>query len=575
MNFTQYLRESFSSESDNSHYTHIEDFLYVDGAKSIPKILVSIIELVKGIPTTQVQTKIDGSPSCFYFYKDGKFAVATKSIFNADPKINYTDKDIETNHGHAPGLVSKLKLALRYLPSITRDDHKNTVCQGDVMFAPEDVTTQNIDGESYYIFKPNVVVNAVPVDSDIGQQIKHAKFGFAPHTKYTEAGKRTSITPADIQHSSTVFIMPIDAPILSDYTVIQAGINRIRKELEGCSRSGLAFASSNEISPLLLQYVNFTVKNNSKETLVGFTSFVKTKYEKELNSVKTEKTRTIKTNAMNNMLETLKDNSDGLENVITVHELIGRLKDLIISELDKKQPIRRFFFKGSELVPTNPEGYVGMNNHGTSKFVNRAVFSKQNFIQNARAVSESEDRTAVIVPLGRFNPPHKDHMNLIDATLKLAKQVNGTPLIFVSTTQDSNKNPLSADEKIFYLKKMYPNIPGLFHKPSNINTSIIGVLKELNGKFSKIFMVLGDDRIDVIRRTNKYNNIEYSFKEIKGVSRHDITNTRTTDGDGVHASDIRRWCKEGDFESVRNAMSPKLSDSDVQTIINKIKTRTK
>ena len=63
MGFKQYLEEAttqIAAENDGSHYTHIEDELYVRGSKGIPKILVSIIELVKGIPTTEAQTKIDG-----------------------------------------------------------------------------------------------------------------------------------------------------------------------------------------------------------------------------------------------------------------------------------------------------------------------------------------------------------------------------------------------------------------------------------------------------------------------------------------------------------------------------------
>ena len=31
-------------------------------------------------------------------------------LFNVNPKINYTPKDIDENHGHAAGLAKKLKL---------------------------------------------------------------------------------------------------------------------------------------------------------------------------------------------------------------------------------------------------------------------------------------------------------------------------------------------------------------------------------------------------------------------------------------------------------------------------------
>lgn len=572
------IREAaFTGEGDGSHFTHSEDELFIHGSQGIQKILVSLIELVKGIPTTKAQTKIDGSPSCFYGKKDGKFFVATKSIFNADPKINYTEDDIDKNHGHAPGLVNKLRFALRYLPSIYNGG-PDEIMQGDVMFTPEDVHTRSIDGVPFYTFKPNVVVNAVPVDSDLGREIKHAKFGFAPHTKYSSTGRRMSISKSDIKKSNTVFEMPIDAPVLSDYAVIQAAINKTRRVLEDCSREGLLIVSSEEISPLIMQYANHVVKTDTKQSFKGFVSFIEEKYGKEITKLKKPNAIVARKDALQTLLTAIHDYPAEITSVIDAHETVAKLKDMIISELDKQQPIRRFFQHGTDLVPTNPEGYVGIHDTlGTTKLVNRSVFSKANFLQNApKTVTEAADKKiAVIVPLGRFNPPHKDHANLVDACIKYALKVGGRPIVYVSTTQNNTKDPLSADEKIFYLEKMYPGKKGLFKKPPRSNPSMIGVMKELNGLFDEVTVVLGDDRMNVAPMLQKYNGKEYQFDKINSLSRHAITNMRTTEGDGVHASDIRRWAKEDDFESVRDAMSTKLSDQDVRDIMKKIKDRIK
>ena len=76
---------------------------------------------------------------------NNKFFVASKSAFNKNPKINYTPEDIEKHHGHAPGLVEKLKLALRYLPAL----EPKGIYQADYMFDKElkhMETPQTIDG---------------------------------------------------------------------------------------------------------------------------------------------------------------------------------------------------------------------------------------------------------------------------------------------------------------------------------------------------------------------------------------------------------------------------------------------
>ena len=71
-------------------------------------------------------------------------------------------------------------------------------------------------------------------------------------------------------------------------------------------------------------------------------------------------------------------------------------------------------------------------------------------------------KSIVIVPLGRFNPPHKEHENMVNAVIALAKKTNSDARIFVSRTVDKKKNPLTAQEKIKYLRKMYPEYRSFF-----------------------------------------------------------------------------------------------------------------
>ena len=65
-----------------------------------------------------VTVKWDGAPAVFAGTnpENGKFFVATKSLFNKTPKINYTNADIDRNHGG--GLADKLKVALANLKGL-------------------------------------------------------------------------------------------------------------------------------------------------------------------------------------------------------------------------------------------------------------------------------------------------------------------------------------------------------------------------------------------------------------------------------------------------------------------------
>ena len=184
------------------------------------------------------------------------------------------------------------------------------------------------------------------------------------------------------------------------------------------------------------------------------------------------------------------------------------------------------------------------------------------------------NKSVVIVPLGRFSPPHKEHESLVNSVLKLAKSTHSDAKIFVSRTVDKKKNPLTPQEKIKYLNKMFPGHKGLFDMPPANNPTMIGALAALSGKYETVHIVLGDDRVAATETlVNKYNGKDFTFDKIIVHSRHSIISTRVGDADGVHASDIRDWARAGDFDKVRESMSKHLSDADVKEIMHLIQSR--
>jgi hypothetical protein len=183
-------------------------------------------------------------------------------------------------------------------------------------------------------------------------------------------------------------------------------------------------------------------------------------------------------------------------------------------------------------------------------------------------------KSIVIVPLGRFNPPHKEHAHLVDAVIKLAKSTHSDAKVFVSRTVNNKKDPLTPQEKIRFLNKMFPGQKKLFDVPPISNPSMVGVLKSLSGKYDTVHIVLGDDRVSEIKAfVDKYNGTDYNYDKIEVHSRHSIVNTRVGDLDGVHASDIRKWAQAGNFAKVRDAMSEHLTDADVKQMVRIIQSR--
>ena len=141
--FIDFLREEAEEEGAKlKHIHHAEDRPIFHGAEGFSHaygaLMGSHMHVKSGTQSNALTTKYDGSPAVvFGTHPDtGKFFVASKSAFNKNPKINYTEKDIDKNHGHAPGLSSKLKSALKHFPKVTP---KKGVYQGDLMYTHEDL----------------------------------------------------------------------------------------------------------------------------------------------------------------------------------------------------------------------------------------------------------------------------------------------------------------------------------------------------------------------------------------------------------------------------------------------------
>jgi len=185
--------QGFLTEDRNTHLEHLEDEIInngTSGAKTAINFLKSVQKMLKGgSGGSNVTVKWDGAPAIFCGInpENGKFFVATKSLFNVTPKINYTNKDISKNHGGA--LADKLKTALKYFPSLGIKG----VLQGDLLFTSSDKKTAKIGGEDSIIFTPNTITYAVPkvsggffgFGSSFYKSINKAKIGIIFHTTYT------------------------------------------------------------------------------------------------------------------------------------------------------------------------------------------------------------------------------------------------------------------------------------------------------------------------------------------------------------------------------------------------------
>jgi len=182
--------------------------------------------------------------------------------------------------------------------------------------------------------------------------------------------------------------------------------------------------------------------------------------------------------------------------------------------------------------------------------------------------AKEREGEALTIAFGRFNPPTSGHEKLLDAAKRQAK--GGDYKIYPSRSEDPKKNPLSPDEKISYMRKMYPT-----HDERIVNDedmrSIFDVLKKANEDgYSSVNIMVGADRQGEFEKlATKYNGELYDFDEINVIS----AGERDPDAEGVEgmsASKLRKAAADGDFETFKTGVPKALDDESAQKLFNTI-----
>ena len=393
----------------NTHLTHLEELVLTQGPqgyKMARAFLLELLETLKGNSKSRVSTSVkwDGAPAIFAGInpENGKFFVGTKSIFNKVPKINYTPEDIIENHGHAPGLVDKLTKALAYLPSLGIEK----ILQGDFMFDDEMLEVVEIDGEPHYRFKPNTIVYAVPVNSELGQEIGQSKFGIVFHTTYDSLDGGASFgadvsglnRPPGIWFDDAFFTDDTGTVTLTDDE--EKEVLRLVKEADSVNNKinydGLPFA-------MLNIYINSEIKSGSfleapEESFKGFIEWYSARVEKKVDSLKSEKGRMRAFERGEKEIQSFQDKKGDILNLFKVSRLLFEAKNVFIQKYNNAvYNTKHFVEDGSgDLVASNPEGYVAVDHDGNGvKFVDRLEFSRANFMLDKSAKFQKNESLTV------------------------------------------------------------------------------------------------------------------------------------------------------------------------------------
>ena len=399
--------QEYLNEGRNTHLEHLEDEIInngTKGAKTSIEFLKSIKKMLQGGKGgSTVSVKWDGAPAVFCGInpENGKFFVGTKSIFNATPKINYTNADIKRNHGGA--LADKLKVALQYLPKLGIKG----VLQGDLLFTSGDKKTAVVDGKKSITFTPNTITYAVPVVSsgflgfgaNIYKEINNAKIGIVFHTSYS--GKTMKSLSASfgasvkgLKKNKNVFFDDANYKQSEDprfSSTEEKAFDNIIRMAEGSAYKAGAFIDKikKDKGPLSLgiqlktffnTYIRQGTKiEGTKRLANNFEVYFRDRLKKEIDSKKTQATKQKYEEILEVGMKILRPNREGLYFAIATYITMQSAKAVLLRKLNTIQSIGSFLRTKNGYKVTSPEGYVAIKGSGAVKLVDRLEFSRANF----------------------------------------------------------------------------------------------------------------------------------------------------------------------------------------------------
>jgi len=202
---------------------------------------------------------------------------------------------------------------------------------------------------------------------------------------------------------------------------------------------------------------------------------------------------------------------------------------------------------------------------GIIKKDSKKSFDASKYVDTEPTIKEAVSGTAVIT-FGRMNPPTVGHEKLVNKIISVAIDEKGTPLVYLSKTQDAKKNPLTYDQKIKYGQSLFGR---KYVVKSNART-IIEVAKELQKSYSKLVVVVGSDRVNEFNTLlQKYNGKDYTFDDINVVSAGD----RDPDADdvsGMSASKMRGYAADNDYVNFKKGV-PTRNESIIKSLFNDVR----
>jgi nicotinic acid mononucleotide adenylyltransferase len=402
----------------------------------------------------------------------------------------------------------------------------------------------------------------------LGKAVNTAKIGAVFHTYYSGTGPINTLNAGfgvsqfNLKSTRNVFLASATMDNISAKSGLTSAEERTLKSVIAVADRNASVAKpfiemvAHEATKqftlgyTMKRFTNSYVKEGTKITNVNrfmskFEEAFKKSLVEKIEDLKSEKSKNEYRDKLASGLQFLEDNKRAFKAFIVIYNSFTNAKNLINNKLAGLSDTKVFLRSGDNFVVTKPEGFVAIVDGKAVKIVDRLEFSRANFtLEKSWRPPTTEGAKVAAFTFGRFNPPTTGHELLINKVKEYAG--SGDYFIFPSHSQDKKKNPLSAQDKVKFMKEMYPTHKDAVVYDSQIRDAI-KALKWLEDKgYTDAIFVVGSDRVPAFQFIKQYNGKDYNMNtvEIKSAGERDPD---ADDVSGMSASKMRKAVAEKDM----------------------------
>lgn len=553
----------------------------------------------------RVEKKIDGAPA-FYagMDREGRRYVATKSLYNKEPKINYTEEDIDRNHGHAPGLATALKHVLAHAHKVLPADMKpGDKYKGDLLFTPGEKGLQK-KGQ-YVSAKPNLLDYMWQKGTSEAEKASNAKIGFALHTYSDKSENAQPISAKQrakfTDHPDVFNYDPKLEVTPGNYTPEE---RRAFEEHMENARQKYASVNPDSFEKLaghnqhLLQYINARVRNGQEGsgTVQEYLDHLNTKAKKDIDSVKTQQAKDRKAKMHSDLMQQAVGNSKDLQKILDIHGHMTAAKHILHDVMAKNSRETIQYPDGS---PGTHEGFVATFKHPETREIEQSKivdqrpgsFANKNLagqgaIGSSRTTRQqvTEDvnepvatSDSVVSHYGKWRIPHRGYDEVVKKVANVAKKTGSDSEIALSGAS----NPIPYESKVGHARRMFPgaNITSTQHK------NYLEHAADLNRRgYKTLHVVVGSDRAEEFKNTlERYNGRPDKsgrtlFHFPGGIHVHVAGKEREEGSTGVTGSSStnqERYARAGDYNSFAKNAPAAAKPEHVKALYDEVRSNLK